>query len=542
MSTFYFVDPFDKAGVPTTLNAPFVEGGASTKVDVAPETLGEIFTKVPEGINFATSRPEALLSSCDIAIEAGPESEETTVTIKLSFLDDGAGYQNVLGYYPYKTSSPPLKPSDIPELYILAPRWRGNNRGGVLVAGDSMRVPFETDVTGKGAHNFVWPTGYSIGLFLISNGWRSMGNWDGQTSNNSAVKSLVNLSNPIFFSNSSLNTGNSTGYKHQCMAFESSTNPGQIIMGFEDIRRPGGDQDFNDALFSLTVTPFKLAKSGFIPLNTETDFGYICMEDSTGDDDYNDVVFKYEIGQEHAESSTTEDPKISAVTLTIHSLIRGAWADHRVGVALDDVDAFVKRGGSITRETFIKGSEKSTVDYEVNIGEGGRVVLVDSTKSFINDDGTVGGNTDLSKNLQGVSSVRLKFSFADPPSPSEIPAALKYPFVWWLDVHSDGTAKSSVAESPIVNTFYSNVGFTKADNPVWARNGLGDNIPKILVLPGDMPKFTKEKNGIFNAFPNFLAHLVSKGEKLGDWYKYPEVTGKSAASLSIDVQTRQWTI
>ena len=88
--------------------------------------------------------------------------------------------------------------------------------------------------------------GQTLGFFLIPNGW--------YVSTYNTIPHLGPWNTP-FYSLSSLNPETTADYRRHNVAFLDTENE-FLVLGFEDIQRPSGDNDFNDLIFTVEVTPF----------------------------------------------------------------------------------------------------------------------------------------------------------------------------------------------------------------------------------------------------------------------------------------------
>lgn len=205
------VQDVDDDGVPGNL--------APDKV-ICTTLLNTISSKVlPNGVNALVEHPEYFDNTLKNIILTKPATEVT-----ITFLDEGAGYKNVLGYYYYNINTPPSSVEDL-NTKIIFPNTSKVGSGGGLIAGKTMKL------LGVFDENTV------IGFYLIPNGW------------NSVNKVITNgygtiYTNPEFNKKNNIQTV--TFYDQAC---------GIIAIAFEDIALPGGDKDFNDAIFQVSVSP-----------------------------------------------------------------------------------------------------------------------------------------------------------------------------------------------------------------------------------------------------------------------------------------------
>jgi LruC domain-containing protein len=184
----------------------------------------------------------------------------------LTFVHEGAGYKNSVGYYLFDANNPPRSVSDILGRTIVAyPNTSYQNSGGGLQTSNRVQLKHFDGTTWSNT----FPAGTGIGWFLVANGWRS-----------SAQGVLERSYEQTVFSDPVLNY---QAYRSQGMTVEQSAQTvllldqqrQTLLLGFEDIlRHHGGDQDFNDAIMLVEATPFSAVKtSGIVvrdPVNPDT--------------------------------------------------------------------------------------------------------------------------------------------------------------------------------------------------------------------------------------------------------------------------------
>ena len=201
----------------------YLEG---TQTDISDELLAKIHATVPERQKLPVNHPE-FLNGLDTSLKLTVSSE-----VRLSFISEGAGYKNVLGYYYYDSDNPPTSVDDLDNMTIVFPNCSAQGSGGDLQTGDTVQLK-----TSDGGTMF--PANTTIGFFLISNGW---------SDNHVTNGYYTQYSNPEFNENQSQ-------FFQQNIIFHDSDSTNMNVLVFEDIRLPGGDQDFNDAIFGIQTTP-----------------------------------------------------------------------------------------------------------------------------------------------------------------------------------------------------------------------------------------------------------------------------------------------
>ena len=142
--------------------------------------------------------------------------------VYLTFVSEGATWRNTLGFYTYDVNNPPQTVYDIDSLTIIFPNVTDP---GVVSPGDKVFL-------GE------FPANTGIGYFLIANGW---------------VGDTVCIPSHIVFTDRQLNTFTSEAYQQQTVLLNYQSQ-NRMLLGFEDQKRPSGDNDFNDAVFYITTS------------------------------------------------------------------------------------------------------------------------------------------------------------------------------------------------------------------------------------------------------------------------------------------------
>ena len=211
---YTFIDTFNFLGVPDNLAFSDV---------IEQNLLDDINASLPENVpgGIPASNPDFL---------AGKETsliitEEADVWV--TFVSEGAGFRNVLGYYSYTLGNEPQSVDDITEHNVIFPNVSFLGSGGGLIPGDRVYL-------GRFPENTV------ISWFLVANGWFGSGVNDGRG---------VYYSNPDFNPESTEATRN-----HMVLLYDEARE--LTLLGFEDLRRDvATDDDFNDAVFYARANP-----------------------------------------------------------------------------------------------------------------------------------------------------------------------------------------------------------------------------------------------------------------------------------------------
>ena len=224
--------------------------------------------------------------------------------IRVTFIKEGAANRNSLGYYTYteetfknKTkgdidtdNSKVISVAELAALPDVEIGWifpnasKLDSQGGELVNGDSYII----------GDNRTFPTGTKLGFFLVSKGW--VGDGTILQPYRGGIKPYVMFTtdfiNPEAAQDTVISTNSYDNNSRQVALLFDGGNRNEVIMGIEDVRRRryadgtiGGDQDFNDAVFSVSSTPSTaLGSSGVAIANT-----------SNNDNDGDGILNEYEV-------------------------------------------------------------------------------------------------------------------------------------------------------------------------------------------------------------------------------------------------------
>lgn len=287
-TTYQYMGPYDSSGVPKSL----VPSDA-----ISSQLLSFVNASLPETIDVRKLHPEYLTSTATADLNITKDAD-----VWITFVSEGAGYLNSIGYYTYPTGTPPQTPADIKTVTYIFPNASFPGSGGNLNSGNKVKL-------GK------FGAGTSIGFVLFANGW------DG-----GAQK--VNSGVTKFYSTTACNPETNPDLKRHTVLL-NWPEKNIYLIGFDDQNRQtgGSDNDFNDVIFYATSNPptaisnYNVAKidepidtdGDGVPDNldafptdasrayinyypSKTGFGTVLFEDlwpSTGDYDLNDLVVGY---------------------------------------------------------------------------------------------------------------------------------------------------------------------------------------------------------------------------------------------------------
>ena len=258
-----------------------------------------------------------------------------------TFLTESCWYQNVVGYYYYKTGECPTAPDQVKKIVIFPNasiagnvpylNWGDRVPGGATNYG-SRNAPLKTNrkvqllfQDEQGNLSTKFPAGYTIGYFIIADGFQcgSKG-YDG----------FIDTDKSFVYSNEEWNKN----YQGQKARFISlSAEGGTVVYGVED----GGDSSYEDLLFCIDANPNEAIQDPDRPVidpdepevsETENNYISFAYEDiwpSGGDYDLNDVIIEY-----HRSITFNKDNYVSEVKETYEPVQKVGAATNRNAFAV----------------------------------------------------------------------------------------------------------------------------------------------------------------------------------------------------------------
>ncbi|MFT6746857.1 MAG: hypothetical protein ACJAZ2_001202, partial [Glaciecola sp.] len=218
-----FIGTYNSSGLPDYLEV--------TDQIVSSNFVDRISAAVPENMPVPEYHPSYLNSNYSADITLIEEAD-----VYITFVLEGAGYKNVLGFYHYPTNSPPSAVGDIDSITIIFPNVSKLYSGGELIPGHTVNI----------GH---FDSGTTIGFVVFANGFQN---------------SQVTYGKWQHYSDKHLNPPTDASLKqHAIVLFDNITN--RHVISFEDITRPRGDKDFNDAVFFGTTNPASAVLTGSGP-------------------------------------------------------------------------------------------------------------------------------------------------------------------------------------------------------------------------------------------------------------------------------------
>ncbi len=267
----YFGTPLATHAYDLSTGAPTIAEFARTLPAGIPALPTDLLSKIaytlPEGRDIRLNSQGLLPDTDDKSNVTFAEEADVWVT----FLSEGAGYRNSVGYFKYNAAQPPQYPRDVSEK--------------ILFANASMPAPL--DPAGS-KQNTVYlgkfQPGEALGFTIVSNGFSNTG----RLYNGARIAGVKDNPDPkwVFYTLRQLNPEASSSANlnvHTVMLKDlsgASDNYQRLVIGFEDINRSvGGDHDFNDVVLAVHINK----RSAIANLNTLQPLVAASDADSDGD-------------------------------------------------------------------------------------------------------------------------------------------------------------------------------------------------------------------------------------------------------------------
>jgi len=436
----------------------------------------------------------------------------------VTFIHEGAGYRNVLGYYTYNMDNPPASPDQIDTIRIIFPNVSFSGSGGGLVSGNKVYLgQFQPNT--------------AIGWVLIANGF-SGGN--------------ITNGNGIYFSNPLLNPeANPLKKQHAVHLFDNGRD--LFILGFEDLNRTANsDDDFNDALFYVTANPIQAvdltgfetitytssdidndgvsdqfdeypedpqrAFNNFYP--SENGFGTLAFEDlwpAKGDYDFNDMVIDYNINQVTNGSN-------QVVEILASFTLRAMGASFKNGfgfqLPLPSEDIENVSGQQLFDGLITLNSNNTEANQENAV-----IIVFDNGYKVMPYPGNgIGINTDPNANYVDPQTIEIIIALQEPTPVTNIGLPPYNPFIFTnqqrsSEIHLVDHLPTNLADYTLFGTFHDN---TDPEQNSYYKTT--NNLPWAIHIV-DSFDYPVEKAQIIQGYLLMSSWAESAGQIHSDWHK-----------------------
>lgn len=484
--------------------------------------LSYVNASLPESQAVSSKHPEYLSSSATSNINVTATSD-----VWITFVSEGAGYQNTLAYYTYNTNNPPTSVTGgttaggIDNVTIVFPNASAIGSGGGLRSGDKVKLG-------------TFSAGTTIAFVLLQNAWNGSGVATGATK---------------FYSDSQFNPeSSSTLKKHSVVLYD---NVHQLYLyGFEDINREltgtdASDNDFNDIVFYVSSNPVSaISTAGVATIDkagdsdgdgvldvydaypndptrayvfyypSQSSYAQLAFEDNwpkKGDYDMNDLVVNYRL-------TFVLNAQAQAVTMQGDFTVAAAGAAYKngFGFQLPFSASSVK---SVTGQRTIS----NYIQFASNGVEAGQtkavIIPFDNHEALVhNPDYAFFINTLNAKDKVTSSTASVLVTFTSPVSLSGLSVSSFNPFLIsnlrrGYEVHLPGYAPTDKANMALFGT----------DNDASLVSGRSyytstENYPWAIGFTDTSFNYPLETVSILDAYPHFADWAGSNGANFQDWY------------------------
>jgi LruC domain-containing protein len=480
---------FNNSGVPNYLISPN---------DVVSSTfLDDVNASLPERQPVPTYKPQYLSAS----VERNLILKEVC-DVWITFVHEGAGYQNSLFYFVYNVNNKPTTVSQVDSFISIFPNASYSGSGGGMATGNKVKIGrFGADT--------------AIGFAIAANGW-----------NGTTVGAGLGFYTTIKSMNPETNPANK---EHVVLLYDNPTQ--RFLIGFEDLNRDNGsDNDFNDVVIYATANPVKAVETiNLLPTTPSVDadgdgvndaydeyptdplrafnvyypssttMASVAFEDlwpSKGDYDLNDVVVDF---QYHAVTNGSNEIK----DLNAKYKLRAAGGVFKNAFSVEF---------PFNRSNVTTNSGSTTIGLEAEATTAILKVFANS-KSIISTYNTLEG--------KGYVETDTLYTRMTLTTPVLATIGTFNPFIYideagkgrGYEVHLPGKTPTSLVNSSILGT---NSDATNAGAGVYYKTSTG--LPFAIATPEKFD-YPYEKIQIIAAHKKFAAWVQSGGVSFPDWYK-----------------------
>lgn len=490
-----------------TFNSQGVPDYLETRDVISASLIEFINASLPESKPVPIYHPTFLADNSQTNLDIEEQAD-----VWITFVHEGAGYRNTLGFYSYDTDNPPTTSADIEEVKIAFPNVSFQNSGGGLRSGDKVNL-------GR------FEAGTSIGFVLFANGW------------NGGITTGIRQ----VYSHEYLNPETNPELQAHNVLLWDETNE-LFLLGFEDLNRmEGSDDDFNDAIFYLTSNPVGAISTENVnpidkPEDTDGDgvndtydefpndskyayqysypgensYGTFAFEDNWpgyGDYDFNDLVVDYQYTQFANGTNKMIELRPQFIIKAV-----GAGFNNAFGIELGISPSQIKsvEGSQLASGLFTISPNGTEADQSKAV-----IIATDEAHRNFKTRGFV--NTDPAMESHNPDTINLVIAFNNAIDLSGAGSAPFNPFivinqVRGREAHLPGYDPTDLVDSSLFGT--GDDASNTANNVYYkSKSGLpwGMNLPVSFDYP-------KEKVSIQNTYNHFNQWAKSSGFSFMDWY------------------------
>ncbi len=458
--------------------------------------------------------PEARINEAFMTGDAGANIElAADAEVSITFLHEGTGNKNALGFFTFDPSAPPANKEEVQE----------------SIAFPNLSYPHLT--TGHRLNLGRFRAGSAIGFFLAANGfWYDTGVHPRRSDH--------------YYSLSALNPEQDAGLRqHTVLLLDEES--GQVVLGFEDLPRTWGDNDFNDAVFAIKVDPpealsrvnlsrlpyandsdadgiddgqdafpedYRRASSRFFP--SRQGWVTLAFEDNwprRGDYDLNDLVVR-----QRTELFYNSQNLITGLRIRGYIDARGASYHNGFALRLMDIPASLLDSARITiaGEDYTKTAERGQDDLVVQLWRDTHAF------TYTGEDGAC-AHFNTVKTCRNFPSVPFEFELN---FNTELAELNLQQFDYFLFRTNFRGREIHLADYPPTQLFDQSQ-FGKFSDHSDARSGRyfrdENNLPWALMIPTQW-RYPREYIDVVWAYPEYEIWVESSGREKNNWYDLSE--------------------
>jgi LruC domain-containing protein len=476
-----------------------------TNVPLEAEFLSRIDATLPERESIDVTHPQYL----DPANQTNLKIDELA-EVWVTFVNEGAGYKNALGFHTYPSDIVPQTPAEVGVKTVIMPNASLTGSSGQMNAGDTVYLGIQDP-------------GTTLGWFLVANGFTAGGNGTN-----------VSTTAPVYFSNTHLNPeSDPTKKQHSILVFDEVYQ--RFVIGFEDLpRMNGSDDDFNDLVIFVTVNPIEAVDmDGIPPIDIPEDedgdgisdlfddyptdpelafnnytfgansWGSLAFEDlwpNVGDYDFNDMVVDYNYNQ-----ITQAANRVKKVEMRFKLRAIGARKANGFAIELPFDSANIYA---------VNTSHPTLFEHEMGTKGVMRMFnsafdLIPQTENFI--------NTEINQAYVTPVEFNVNFKLQNPVNIVNVTMAPPYnPFIFANGVRSHEIHLPGYAPTALMNMDLFNIGNDASLPDNWYKTS--DNLPWAVNIPASWD-YPVENAQITRAYLKFKHWAQSSGASYPDWYQ-----------------------
>ena len=476
--------------------------------DVITASMLELInTSLPEGKPVPTYHPEYLADDAETNLNLIEKAD-----VWMTFVHEGAGYRNILGFYTYPTNNPPQSVADIDLIQIAFPNASLKNSGGELLPGDKVYL-------GQ------FDAGTSIGFALLANGWNG---------------SITGGIRQVYSHNGFNPETDPEKQQHSVLLYDDINE--LFLIGLEDLNRmEGSDDDFNDAVFYITSNPLEaIDVSNIKPIDKPVDadgdgvndvydefpndpkyayqysypgtssYGTFAFEDQWpgyGDYDFNDLVVDYKFHQ-----LANAQNKLQTLRSEFVLKATGAGFDNAFGFQMNIAPSVIKSvtGNEIHHQLF---------NFSANGTESGNskavIIATDDAHASFDKEGFV--NTVIGEAFVDPDTIIVDVEFNTPQALGYGGSAPFNPFMVINQTRGREVHLPGYDPTDKVDPAYFGEGNDASDpvSGIYYKSATG--LPWGMNLPQSFD-YPMEKTDIREIYLNFNQWAKSSGFTYMDWY------------------------